>query len=110
MHLLAQQVAGAELSVPLEHISITGRVHLIVKQTQRREIQRKAPTSRQRRVNSVVDDATRELARGFRRLKSTSKVRRRAAAKNMCLAPQRISDTPRSAPYALAATRFTRSS
>jgi hypothetical protein len=29
MHLLARQVAGAELSVPLEHISITGWVHLI---------------------------------------------------------------------------------
>src|SRR5262245_55502737 len=75
MHLLARQVAGAELPVSLEHISITGWVHLI-----------------------------------FKDHKSTAKVSRRAAAKNMCLAPQRISDTPRSAPYALAATRFTRSS
>src|SRR5262245_60033259 len=83
MHLLARQVAEAELPVSLEHISITGWVHLIFKDHQPTGWLANIPASRQRRLNShaiwrllrgsIVADATVITFHAHRGLKPTAK-------------------------------------
>src|SRR5262245_14704776 len=69
MHLLARQVAGAELPVSLEHISITGWVHLIFKD-HKPTAKFKAPLTRRRPQQTI-------FANGRKRAKQRREDQRR---------------------------------